>query len=258
MSALRRTLAPMVVVAALVPVAIVALADGGSSPPDDDIEEFRVEGHRSVTATSSMTVPAANFELMPLESGGQMLEAVPNLAHRATHRRRQGRAVLHPRLRCGPWHRPRGVLRWRPDQSPQPRPRAGLSRSALRHEGDDRRAARPQGALLRPLRRLRHRGRGRVQTLRPLRRIDGEVRGRQLRHVSRGGDRGAPHGAVRRRRARPGISQLRGLPHRRPLPERRGSLALSRPWRAARSISRRTSSCPAICSATTAAGTPRA
>jgi len=79
MSALRHTLAHMLVVAALVPVAIVALADGRASPPDDDIEEFRVEGHRSVTATSSMTVPAASFELMPLESGGQMLEAVPNL-----------------------------------------------------------------------------------------------------------------------------------------------------------------------------------
>lgn len=46
---------------------------------DKPVEEFRVVGHHTVTATSSMTVPARNFELMPLESGGQMLEAVPNL-----------------------------------------------------------------------------------------------------------------------------------------------------------------------------------
>ena len=31
------------------------------------------------TATSTQTVPASNFELRPLESGGQMLEAVPNV-----------------------------------------------------------------------------------------------------------------------------------------------------------------------------------
>jgi hypothetical protein len=79
MSILRHTLAHVVVFAALVPIGSGAFADDESLPPDDGIEEFRVEGHRSVTATSSMTVPAENFELMPLESGGQMLEAVPNL-----------------------------------------------------------------------------------------------------------------------------------------------------------------------------------
>ena len=43
------------------------------------IEEIEVLGRRPVTATSTMTIPADSFDLRPLESGGQMLEAVPNL-----------------------------------------------------------------------------------------------------------------------------------------------------------------------------------
>jgi len=39
--------------------------------------EFTVTERRPVTASSDLTVPAADFELRPLESGGQMLEAVP-------------------------------------------------------------------------------------------------------------------------------------------------------------------------------------
>ncbi len=79
MSTLRDALAHALFVAALVPVAVVAFADDAPPPPHEGIEVFRIEGHRSITATSSMTVPAETFELMPLESGGQMLEAVPNL-----------------------------------------------------------------------------------------------------------------------------------------------------------------------------------
>jgi hypothetical protein len=47
-----------------------------TAPP---VEEIRVTGRRPVTATATMTIPADRFDLMPLESGGQMLEAVPNL-----------------------------------------------------------------------------------------------------------------------------------------------------------------------------------
>ncbi len=43
------------------------------------VDTVVVTGRRPVTATSTMTIPAENFELRPLESGGQMLEAVPNL-----------------------------------------------------------------------------------------------------------------------------------------------------------------------------------
>jgi hypothetical protein len=39
--------------------------------------EFTVTERRPVTASSTLTVPAADFELRPLESGGQMVEAVP-------------------------------------------------------------------------------------------------------------------------------------------------------------------------------------
>ncbi len=41
------------------------------------VEEYVVFGTQPVTATSTLTVPAEDFELRPLESGGQMIEAVP-------------------------------------------------------------------------------------------------------------------------------------------------------------------------------------
>jgi len=39
--------------------------------------EFTVTERRPVTASSMLTIPAEDFELRPLESGGQLLEAVP-------------------------------------------------------------------------------------------------------------------------------------------------------------------------------------
>lgn len=48
-------------------------------PVDDRVETLTVTGRRTLTATSTLTIPASDFELRPLESGGQMLEAVPNL-----------------------------------------------------------------------------------------------------------------------------------------------------------------------------------
>jgi outer membrane receptor protein involved in Fe transport len=47
--------------------------------PSEEIEEIVVVGRRPRTATSTLTIPAESFELRPLESGGQMLEAVPGL-----------------------------------------------------------------------------------------------------------------------------------------------------------------------------------
>ncbi len=41
--------------------------------------EFTVTERLPVTASSTLTIPAEDFELRPLESGGQLLEAVPNL-----------------------------------------------------------------------------------------------------------------------------------------------------------------------------------
>jgi hypothetical protein len=46
---------------------------------EESTEVMEIIGQRSSTATSTQTVPADHFELRPLESGGQMLEAVPNL-----------------------------------------------------------------------------------------------------------------------------------------------------------------------------------
>lgn len=49
------------------------------NPAPSEVDTIVVTGRQPVTATSSMTIPAESFELRPLESGGQMLEAVPNL-----------------------------------------------------------------------------------------------------------------------------------------------------------------------------------
>ena len=46
---------------------------------EDSIEVIRIVGRQPVTATSVQTVPSEDFELRPLESGGEMLEAIPNL-----------------------------------------------------------------------------------------------------------------------------------------------------------------------------------
>ena len=45
--------------------------------PDPAVEVIVVEGRRTQTATTAQVVPAEDFELRPLESGGQLLEAVP-------------------------------------------------------------------------------------------------------------------------------------------------------------------------------------
>ncbi len=47
--------------------------------PSDEIETVEVRAPRVQTATSSFTIPATDFELRALESGGQMLEAIPNV-----------------------------------------------------------------------------------------------------------------------------------------------------------------------------------
>ena len=56
-----------------------ARASRPSQATDETIEVIRVIARQPETATSVQTVPAENFELRPLESGGQMLEAIPNL-----------------------------------------------------------------------------------------------------------------------------------------------------------------------------------
>jgi outer membrane cobalamin receptor len=54
-----------------------AAADPADSGDDESVYEFTVTERKPVTASSTLTVPAEDFELRPLESGGQMLEAVP-------------------------------------------------------------------------------------------------------------------------------------------------------------------------------------
>ena len=63
-----------------------APAEAADEPPpgdgarsDQPVEVIEVRGRRPVTATSTTTLPAESFELRPLESGGQILEVVPNL-----------------------------------------------------------------------------------------------------------------------------------------------------------------------------------
>ena len=66
---------PCLLLLALTIASPPALAhDDGDAPPT---EVVRVVGERAVEATSKIVVPADEFDLRPLESGGQMLEAVP-------------------------------------------------------------------------------------------------------------------------------------------------------------------------------------
>jgi hypothetical protein len=69
---------PAAALAAVVALPLATAADPHT--PDDSreaVEEILVTGTRTVTASSTLTVPAEDFELRPLESGGQMIEAVP-------------------------------------------------------------------------------------------------------------------------------------------------------------------------------------
>jgi hypothetical protein len=63
---------------------LVLLGLGGAAQAGDPLPpaaqgsyQFTVTERRPVTASSELTVPAADFELRPLESGGQLIEAVP-------------------------------------------------------------------------------------------------------------------------------------------------------------------------------------
>lgn len=62
---------------ALLVVLVLAPAAATAQEPDPDVEVMVVQGNRTATATSREVVPAEDFELRPLESGGQMIEAVP-------------------------------------------------------------------------------------------------------------------------------------------------------------------------------------
>ena len=68
--------------AALLLVALVAAPARGNDDTEDTGDaatfEFTVTERRPVTASSALSVPAEEFELRPLESGGQLIEAVPN------------------------------------------------------------------------------------------------------------------------------------------------------------------------------------
>ena len=84
----------------------------------------------------------------------------PRIRHQPASGRRQGRAILPARLRRRPRHRRRALRRWAPRQPPEPRARPGIRRPSLPDPRDGPAARGVQGALLRGVRRLRHRGRG--------------------------------------------------------------------------------------------------
>jgi outer membrane receptor protein involved in Fe transport len=73
----------MVVASTLLLTAAAARADDPVTPATGTATapattfEFTVTERKPVTASSTLTVPAEDFALRPLESGGQMLEAVP-------------------------------------------------------------------------------------------------------------------------------------------------------------------------------------
>ncbi len=54
-------------------------ASAGPSAQADPVYRLTVRERRPTNASSTLTVPASDFELRPLESGGQLLEAVPGV-----------------------------------------------------------------------------------------------------------------------------------------------------------------------------------
>jgi hypothetical protein len=73
-----RTLAPCWLLALLTTGVPAAHAQHLDAPDaSDSTFEFTVTERKPVTASSTLTIPAEYFELRPLESGGQMIEAVP-------------------------------------------------------------------------------------------------------------------------------------------------------------------------------------
>ncbi len=69
-----RRAAPLLALTAALALAPAARA---ADEPDPDVEVIVVQGSRTETATTRQMVPSEEFELRPLESGGQLLEAVP-------------------------------------------------------------------------------------------------------------------------------------------------------------------------------------
>ena len=145
----------------------------GARPGDRAAIDVVVVGADDPRARLRAPTPRAAGRRAPPHSGPD---------HQSAPGRRQGRAVSHPRLRRRSRHRPGDLRRQPPREPAQPRPRPGLRRPALPHPGDGARRRRPQGAVLRRVRRLRHRRRRQLPHAR-LRRGEhaGDLRG-QLQH----------------------------------------------------------------------------
>jgi len=78
MRSFPRALCALSLSALWIPLAAAAHEDDAAATAGDaSAEVVRVVGERPVEATSKVVVPAGDFALRPLESGGQMLEAVP-------------------------------------------------------------------------------------------------------------------------------------------------------------------------------------
>ena len=58
---------------------VFVLSPSGVRAHEEEADyRYTITERKPVTASSSLTIPAEDFELRPLESGGQMIEAVPN------------------------------------------------------------------------------------------------------------------------------------------------------------------------------------
>ena len=78
MEARPRALILACIFALAAPAAHAQDQDPDAADPNGSTYQFTVTERKPVTASSTLTVPAEDFELRPLESGGQMIEAVPN------------------------------------------------------------------------------------------------------------------------------------------------------------------------------------
>ena len=110
---------------------------------------------RAGLASSAGVISGAEINNRPITRPGEVLEAVPGLIVTQHSRGGQGQPVLPARLQPRPRHRHRHPRRRHAGEHAHPRPRPGLRRPQLPDPRTRRRRRIPQGAVLRPRRRLR-------------------------------------------------------------------------------------------------------
>ena len=139
-----------------------ARANSSGAEPETTLAPVLVTAPPLMSSSSELMIPGRDFELRPHGRPADVLRLIPGLIINQHQGGGKAEQYLIRGLRRRPRNRPGHLRRQRPGEHAQPRPRTGLRRPALPHPGDGARRRRPEGALLRRVRRLRHRRRGQL------------------------------------------------------------------------------------------------